>query len=186
MTDIINVPLNKLTVWTGNVRKMQNRDGIDVLAASIKTHGLQQNLVVAGGIRSTLPSRKPVTTELSLAENVLREDMRPGSHYAASNSSLELCQLDIDQLDRLVEEIVRESGRLKEWDHELRAAARNRFRRGGFLLTRDILAVSRAVQRPARARLLQAEPHGAWPLFWPKGLSVFPTCPLYSNSFIAC
>ena len=46
MTDIINIPLNKLTVWTGNVRKTHNKAGIEELAASIKAHGLQQNLVV--------------------------------------------------------------------------------------------------------------------------------------------
>ena len=46
MTDITNIPLNKLTAWVGNVRKTQNKAGIDELAASIKAHGLQQNLVV--------------------------------------------------------------------------------------------------------------------------------------------
>lgn len=115
MTDIINVPLNKLTVWTGNVRKMQNSDGIDALAASIKAHGLQQNLVVrkdgkkfavvAGGRRlkalqqlskaGDIPAAFAVpcriteagnATELSLAENVMREDMHPADQFAAFRS----------------------------------------------------------------------------------------------------
>src|ERR1700689_4932959 len=46
MTDITNIPLDKLTHWEGNVRKTQNKGFIDELAASIKAHGLQQNLVV--------------------------------------------------------------------------------------------------------------------------------------------
>ena len=46
MTDITNIPLDKLTAWEGNVRKTQTKGFIDELAASIKSHGLQQNLVV--------------------------------------------------------------------------------------------------------------------------------------------
>ncbi len=115
MTDIINVPLNKLTVWTGNVRKVQNKDGINALAASIKAHGLQQNLVVrkdgkkfavvAGGRRlkalqqlakaGDIPAAFAVPcriaesgneTELSLAENVMREDMHPADQFEAFRS----------------------------------------------------------------------------------------------------
>lgn len=115
MTDIINVPLNKLTVWSGNVRKIRNKDGIDALAASIKAHGLQQNLVVrkdgkkfavvAGGrrlkalqqlaktgdLQATFPVPCRITaadnaTELSLAENVMREDMHPADQFEAFRS----------------------------------------------------------------------------------------------------
>jgi ParB family chromosome partitioning protein len=46
MTDIITVPLGKLTAWQGNVRKTGASDGIGELAASIATHGLLQSLVV--------------------------------------------------------------------------------------------------------------------------------------------
>jgi hypothetical protein len=35
MTDITNIPLNKLIAWEGNVRKTQNK-GIDELAASMR------------------------------------------------------------------------------------------------------------------------------------------------------
>jgi len=115
MTDIINVPLNKLTVWPGNVRKVRSRDGIDALAASIKAHGLQQNLVVrkdgkkyavvaggrrlkalqqlakAGDLQATFPVPCRITaadnaTELSLAENVIWEDMHPADQFEAFRS----------------------------------------------------------------------------------------------------
>jgi ParB family chromosome partitioning protein len=112
MTDITTIPLNKLSVWTGNVRKTHNKSGIEELAASIKAHGLQHNLVVrkdgkkfavvAGGRRLKalqllakagdieagfgVPCR--ITegdndTELSLAENVMREDMHPADQFEA-------------------------------------------------------------------------------------------------------
>lgn len=115
MTDIKNIPLNKLTVWTGNVRKVHNKSGIEELAASIKAHGLQQNLVVrkdgkkfavvAGGRRlkalqllakaGDIPAGFEIpcniteaenATELSLAENVMREDMHPADQFEAFRS----------------------------------------------------------------------------------------------------
>jgi len=46
MTDIIDIPLNKLTAWRGNVRKTNPRAGLDQLKASITAHGLLQSLVV--------------------------------------------------------------------------------------------------------------------------------------------
>ena len=112
MTDITNIPLNKLTAWEGNVRKTQNKAGIDELAASIKAHGLQQNLVVrkdgkkfavvAGGRRLKALQRlakagdiEPAhevpcriteaadAAEISLAENVVREEMHPADQFEA-------------------------------------------------------------------------------------------------------
>src|SRR6266853_3690907 len=112
MSDITNIPLNKLTAWEGNVRKTQNKAGIDELAASIKAHGLQQNLVVkkdgkkfsvvagarrlkalqllakAGDIKDTYDVPCRITeaddaTEISLAENVMREDMHPADQFEA-------------------------------------------------------------------------------------------------------
>ncbi len=41
-----SIPLNKLVVWDGNVRKTGVSDGIDELAASIAARGLLQSLVV--------------------------------------------------------------------------------------------------------------------------------------------
>jgi ParB family chromosome partitioning protein len=112
MTDIQNIPLNMLTVWKGNVRKTQNKAGIEELAASIKAHGLQQNLVVkkdgkrfavvagkrrlsalqllvkAGDIPAThkVPCRiadANDASEISLAENIMREDMHPADQFEA-------------------------------------------------------------------------------------------------------
>ena len=113
MTDIINIPLNKLTAGKATSGRRRTSGGIDELAATIKAHGLQQNLVVrkdgrkfavvAGrqapeSLAATLP--RPVTstgdirchasitedgnaTELSLAENVMREDMHPADQFEA-------------------------------------------------------------------------------------------------------
>src|SRR5690348_11525010 len=86
MSDLISIPLDQLTPWKGNVRKKRNDAFIDELAASIKAHGLQQNLVVrrqgkkkfaviAGGQRleamrrlmkaGDLPADHPVTCKLA-------------------------------------------------------------------------------------------------------------------------
>lgn len=46
MTDIIHLPLNRLTLWDGNVRKTDVHAGIKELASSIAAHGLLQSLVV--------------------------------------------------------------------------------------------------------------------------------------------
>ena len=51
MTDTISIPLNKLTLWHGNVRRTGASDGIVELAASISAHGLLQSLVVRKGKR---------------------------------------------------------------------------------------------------------------------------------------
>ena len=107
MTAIVNIPLNKLAQFEGNVRKTQNKGFIDELAASIDAHGLQQNLVVkqegkkfavvagsqrlkallqlaeAGEIKASHPVPCKLAdgeldpSEISLLENVLRENMHP-------------------------------------------------------------------------------------------------------------
>src|SRR5437016_8107706 len=102
---ITHIPLNKLVPFAGNVRKTKNKAFIRELAASIKAHGLKQNLIVlkqgakfavlAGEQRREAqlllvkegyykPSQ-PVPcmvedgdidpVEISLLENVMREDM---------------------------------------------------------------------------------------------------------------
>lgn len=109
---IQTIPLAKLVPSKSNVRRTGRHDGIAALAASIKAHGLLQNLtvkksgdvfeVVAGGRRlaalKTLAKRKQLAKtvriacrvlteeapeELSLAENVLQCPMHPADQYEA-------------------------------------------------------------------------------------------------------
>jgi ParB family chromosome partitioning protein len=107
------IPLNKLVQSPVNVRKTGASMGIDELAASIKAHGLLQNLqvrpgaagkyeVVAGGRRlaalQRLAKQKAIAktgeipchviedenaTEISLAENIIRLPMHPADQYEA-------------------------------------------------------------------------------------------------------
>ena len=46
MTDTVNITLDKLVAWEGNVRKTATDSGIEELAASIAAHGLLQSFVV--------------------------------------------------------------------------------------------------------------------------------------------
>lgn len=46
MSQSISVPLSKLTLWSGNVRKTGVHEGIDELTASIAAHGILQSLAV--------------------------------------------------------------------------------------------------------------------------------------------
>ena len=104
----LDVPLNKLIAWEGNVRTTDPDRNINAMAASIEAHGLLQSLVVQATSRNRymvvagrrrllalcqlqdsgkLPAKYQVPcrlapedadlTELSLAENVEREDMDP-------------------------------------------------------------------------------------------------------------
>jgi ParB family chromosome partitioning protein len=113
MTKPIEIPLNKLVPYAGNVRKTHNKGFIAELAASIREHGLQQNLivkkdgknfaVVAGGQRlkalQQLAKKGDIrpnhrvsckiandefdAAEISLVENVMREDMHPADQFEA-------------------------------------------------------------------------------------------------------
>lgn len=51
MTQSITIALNKLTAWSGNVRKTKPDENIGELAASIAAHGLLQSLVVRKAAR---------------------------------------------------------------------------------------------------------------------------------------
>src|ERR1019366_4058441 len=107
------IPLNKLVPSPANVRRTGANAGIEELAASIKAHGLLQNLqvregagnkfeVVAGGRRlgalklllkkKTLTAKTPIAChvlgdedagEISLAENVMRMPMHPADQFEA-------------------------------------------------------------------------------------------------------
>lgn len=105
MTDIIMIPLTKLVESEDNVRRSNRKGGVAELAASIRSHGLLQSLVVsetgkgrfavvAGGRRlralrmlakaGDIAKNAPIpcsvmsgdnAAELSLAENIVRQDM---------------------------------------------------------------------------------------------------------------
>lgn len=113
MSDTLTIPLSKLTLWSGNVRKTGARDGIAELAASIASHGLLQPLLVRKGQRGyeivagqrrfhalkslatagkiaksfavvcTLAADTVEASELSLAENVMRAPMHPADQFEA-------------------------------------------------------------------------------------------------------
>ncbi|MDX2181404.1 MAG: ParB/RepB/Spo0J family partition protein [Bryobacteraceae bacterium] len=112
-TTIQPIPLSKLVPFAGNVRKTRSKEFILELAASIKAHGLQQNLVVkregkkfavlAGGQRlaalqhlaksGDVPPDFAVPckiaeggldpVEISLLENAVRDDMHPADLFEA-------------------------------------------------------------------------------------------------------
>ncbi|MEO8340313.1 MAG: ParB/RepB/Spo0J family partition protein [Nitrospirota bacterium] len=113
-TDTVNITLDKLVAWEGNVRKTATDSGLEELAASIAAHGLLQSLVVrkhgkikyavvAGGRRlqamqrlaasGAIVKQAPVpcqilasqtnATEISLAENTVREQMHPADEFEA-------------------------------------------------------------------------------------------------------
>jgi ParB family chromosome partitioning protein len=113
MTTMQTIPLTQLVFSPLNVRKTGAKDGIPALAASIKAHGLLQNLqvrpaaedrfeVVAGSRRlaalqwlakhQDIPADYPVpchaldgedATEISLAENEMRLPMHPADQFDA-------------------------------------------------------------------------------------------------------
>jgi ParB family transcriptional regulator, chromosome partitioning protein len=66
-----SIPLNKLTVWDGNVRKTDSEKGLDELIASIAAHGVLQSLVVkkaARGKYSIIAGRRRYLALCVLAE----------------------------------------------------------------------------------------------------------------------
>jgi len=78
MTETLSVPLNKLTVWTGNVRKTGAGDGIGELAASIEAHGLLQALIVRkakGGKFAVVAGQR----RLKALQLLASQDRLPGS-----------------------------------------------------------------------------------------------------------
>jgi len=113
MTESINIPLNKLVAWDGNVRKTGAHEGLEELMASIQSHGLLQPLVVkaapdkgktkgkyhvvagqrrlmtlnginyAEPVRCLLIDESADATEISLVENTIRQQMHPIDQFHA-------------------------------------------------------------------------------------------------------
>jgi ParB family chromosome partitioning protein len=113
LSTIPAIPLNKLVLFKGNVRKTQDEGFIERLADSIHKHELQQNLIVIpqgkrfavvgggqrlkalqllakrGDIAPNYPVPCKITEgaldarELSLAENLMRSDMHPADIFEA-------------------------------------------------------------------------------------------------------
>lgn len=106
------VPLDRIVVWSGNVRRTGVEDDIEALIASIAAHGLIQPLtvydegkfhyVVAGqrrlialqklADRKVIDKKHPVrcvvvakqdALEIGIAENAIRADMHPADQYEA-------------------------------------------------------------------------------------------------------
>ena len=90
MTDIITLPLNRLTAWKGNVRKTSSADGIAELAASIAAHGQLQSLIVREGKRKTfevIAGRRRLLALTALAKEGRIEKDHPVSCIFASESA---------------------------------------------------------------------------------------------------
>jgi len=79
MTETITIPLNKLTVWNGNVRKTGVSDGIEELAASIAAHGLLQAPVVrkakGGKFAVVAGQRRLLALKLLAEQGAIASDM---------------------------------------------------------------------------------------------------------------
>jgi ParB family chromosome partitioning protein len=103
MTETQSIPLNKLTVWAGNVRKTGTNDGIDELAASIEAHGLLQSLIVrkakGGKFAVVAGQRRLKALQLLAAQNRIASD-------ASIRCELVAAQADAGELS-LAENVVR-------------------------------------------------------------------------------
>ena len=99
MTETMTIPLNKLTLWDGNVRRTGVTDGIPELAASISAHGLLQSLVVRKGKRGKFEivagQRRFLALQSLLKERTIANDFAvPYSYYRRRHRSV----LDLSRL----------------------------------------------------------------------------------------
>jgi ParB family chromosome partitioning protein len=120
--NIQQIPLNRLVPSKANMRKTGTMTGIEELAASIKAHGLLQNLQVRAGDNGTfavvagmrrlaalkrLAKEKAIAktaeiachvrdgedaAEISLAENIVRRPMHPADQFAAFKALSDDCK----------------------------------------------------------------------------------------------
>jgi len=152
------IPLNRLTAWSGNVRKTGADTGLAELSASIAAHGLLQSLVVrkdkkgkyavvAGRRRllaltslaeaGTIAADAPVpchviagdanATEISLAENAVREQMHPADEFDAFLALIETGMRPADIAARfgVTETVVQQRLKLARVSPVIIAAYRN-------------------------------------------------------------
>jgi ParB family chromosome partitioning protein len=105
MTETITIPLNRLNLWDGNVRKTGVNDGIGELAASISAHGLLQSLVVRKTKRKRSRYEIVAGQRRFLALQALAKDAIIANDFAVP------CMLAADSVDAselsLAENVVR-------------------------------------------------------------------------------
>lgn len=186
MTDTVNITLDKLLAWEGNVRKTATDSGIDELAASIAAHGLLQSLVVrkhgkskyavvAGGRRllalqrlaasGAISKDAPVlcqilasetdATEISLAENTVREQMHPADEFEAFRELTDkgIPPADIAARFGVTETVVLKRLKLARVSPIILAAYRK-----GDLTMEQVMAFAVSDDHEAQERLLQNLP----------------------------
>jgi len=120
ITSIQHIPLNKLTASSINVRKTDKKADIDVLASSILSHGLLQNLnvvakgdnkfeVVAGGRRlaalKTLVKSGSIARDYAVPCKVLPADQAREASLAENIQRVDMDAMDeVDAFGNLVDE----------------------------------------------------------------------------------
>lgn len=86
-----NIPLNKLTAWTGNVRKTGADTGLAELSSSIAAHGLLQSLVVRRdrkGKYAVVAGRRRLMALAALAEaGTIAADRPVACHVLADDAN---------------------------------------------------------------------------------------------------
>jgi ParB family chromosome partitioning protein len=91
MTDITQIPLNRLFAWEGNVRKTGATEGLDQLVASISAHNLLQALIVRKsnhGRYAVIDGRRRLRALSILAEDGrIAADMAVDCHIASRKAN---------------------------------------------------------------------------------------------------
>lgn len=102
MTDIIHVPLNRLALWDGNVRKTDIQVGIEELASSIAAHGLLQSLVVRKGKRGKYEIVAGQRRYLALKMLADRGDLKNDCEIPCALASDELDAAEISLAENVI------------------------------------------------------------------------------------
>lgn len=182
-----SIPLNKLAIWEGNVRKTDADKGLGELIASIEAHGVLQSLVVkkaARGKYSIIAGRRrylalsalaeadkiapdaPVpcriipgstdSTEISLAENVVRAPMHPADQFEAFRALIDDGQSVADIAARfgIAEKAVKQRLKLARVSPKVFEAYR-----AGELTLEQVQAFAVSDDHAAQDRLFEELPH---------------------------